>query len=416
MKKGNFENKINGKLYDYVPDMEIPECNFINTPFIQNSDSQPFNKKKIYLNRFYYISGIAASLIILLSASYYFINDNINTETIANENIALLNYDIPEIKEEITIDLAKNNIEHTDRVEISESFENKTSNKNIVKSSVLLTRRSAQPRNETSINNEEKDSYNINGSADSSQIESAKSKSETYSNTTNFYSEYNDNTLPRVKNKVNKKNKNFSLGLIASNSTTSEGASNSSEIYTPYIRLAHDTYGFKDIKYDEIYKDFKHKVPIRAGLSFGYYLTKRIMIESGIIYSFLESDFHLNSGADEKGVQKLHYIGVPVSLSFDLISRPRYRVYLGAGCEADFNIRSIQKYRVDDIDIKHESRDKYPVWSYRFKAGAAWNLFGNSEIYIEPSYAKYNSKSELKSAWTDNKFVIDLNFGIRTNF
>ena len=69
MKKGNFENKINGKLYDYVPDMEIPECNFINTPFIQNSDSQPFNKKKIYLNRFYYISGIAASLIILLSRS-----------------------------------------------------------------------------------------------------------------------------------------------------------------------------------------------------------------------------------------------------------------------------------------------------------------------------------------------------------
>ena len=49
MREGNFENKIKDKLYDYIPEIEIPEFSHIESPFIINSNQKSYSAKKIYI-------------------------------------------------------------------------------------------------------------------------------------------------------------------------------------------------------------------------------------------------------------------------------------------------------------------------------------------------------------------------------
>ena len=53
MKKESFENKFKEKLYDYIPDTEIPECNFLQSlNSSSNINSVAPDTKKYYINKF----------------------------------------------------------------------------------------------------------------------------------------------------------------------------------------------------------------------------------------------------------------------------------------------------------------------------------------------------------------------------
>ncbi len=82
----------------------------------------------------------------------------------------------------------------------------------------------------------------------------------------------------------------------------------------------------------EISTNIKHRQPIRAGLTFTYKITDRLGIGSGLSYTNLTSD--ITSGSDShyvNGQQTLHYIGIPVNVTYDVFRWKRLQLYASAG-------------------------------------------------------------------------------------
>ena len=79
-----------------------------------------------------------------------------------------------------------------------------------------------------------------------------------------------------------------------------------------------------------------HHQPIRVGLSLRYAISPRWSLLTGINYSYLQSDFSsYNNRTSTDRKQKLHYIGIPVNLSYTLWQKKKFNLYLIAGAQAE---------------------------------------------------------------------------------
>lgn len=82
----------------------------------------------------------------------------------------------------------------------------------------------------------------------------------------------------------------------------------------------------------EVRTEIHHRQPIRAGLSLGYRLNQRLSLATGLTYTNLTSD--IRDGSDSHyftGEQVLHYIGLPLSVRYDILQWKRLNLYASAG-------------------------------------------------------------------------------------
>lgn len=213
----------------------------------------------------------------------------------------------------------------------------------------------------------------------------------------------------------------FSLGVLASNFSTKkkDNQHNYPIVYASYppVHMATDSDG--KIRSSLNKKDlagFNHRIPVRVGLTGSYEFFPDLSVETGVIYSFHYATFNRMDKRPVDGIQKLHFLGIPVNLNYRIAGNKHYQVYAGAGAEVNINVHSYQEYKMAGQDVNYGFRDKSPVWGCGIKAGAAWKLIKELELYLEPSVMKYWSHSDLHTQWTDRSAVFNLNFGVRTLF
>ncbi|MGL4292370.1 MAG: outer membrane beta-barrel protein [Bacteroidales bacterium] len=211
------------------------------------------------------------------------------------------------------------------------------------------------------------------------------------------------------------------MGLLASNFTqvSKNDPMNNLIAYNSYeaISLAMDAQGRLSRTFDknEI-SGFKHRMPLRAGFSVGYELFPRIIAETGILYSYHYSEFRQVASAHVDGTQRLHFLGVPVNLNYQLFERKYFRLYAGISGEVNINLHADQRFSLAGKNNSSKFRQKEPVWGAGINAGASYRLIRSLEIYLEPALMKYWSKGNLRSCWTDDKLAFNLNIGLRTLF
>ena len=116
------------------------------------------------------------------------------------------------------------------------------------------------------------------------------------------------NTLS-IKEAKSPKTSNISFGFLASNNLNNNIHHGGSGV-TPFIRFDNEQEQEYSLSSYEAFSRFSHKQPLRVGLSIGYYISKRVMIETGIIYSFLESDFKIGRASCRERVLRLVYLSV----------------------------------------------------------------------------------------------------------
>jgi len=75
----------------------------------------------------------------------------------------------------------------------------------------------------------------------------------------------------------------------------------------------------------------KHKQPFSAGLSVRKELSDRWAIESGLVYTQLNSELSVGTGAVSQEDQKLHYVGIPIKADLSLYKNKRVNLYAAAG-------------------------------------------------------------------------------------
>lgn len=156
------------------------------------------------------------------------------------------------------------------------------------------------------------------------------------------------------------------------------------------------------------YHEEKHDRPITIGLQVGIPVADKWSVATGLAYTYLHSE--IKDGTALSSIhtdQKLHFIGVPVQLNYQLYNNRYCNIYIGTGGRIDFGVSG---------KTNHEDHLSHLPVNYSLKAstGVQVKLFKSLNIYAEPS-VQYNipGSTRYKTYYTEHKTMFDLQLGIR---
>lgn len=160
------------------------------------------------------------------------------------------------------------------------------------------------------------------------------------------------------------------------------------------------------------YSQTKHHYhPMSFGLSVGYNLTPRLTLTTGMVYTYASSDFTSSAAGDDiVETQRLHYIGVPLSVKYKVWGNSAIHTYAIAGCQADFNVSA----KMQTGDITTDADKDRTQWSVGGAVGIQYNIIPRMGIYAEPGVRYYiDNKSSVETIFKEKKLNFNLQLGVR---
>ncbi|WP_321519133.1 outer membrane beta-barrel protein [uncultured Bacteroides sp.] len=163
--------------------------------------------------------------------------------------------------------------------------------------------------------------------------------------------------------------------------------------------------------------EWNHKQPVSFGLSVRKQLSKEFALESGIVYTRLESNASL--GNYLKKEQTLHYIGIPLKVNYLFLDRRYVTLYLSGGGMVEKSVSgetrtltiSTEKATTENLNVK-------PLqWSVNGAFGAQFNATRQFGVFVEPGVIYYyNDGSQIKSIRKETPFNFNLQLGLRISY
>ena len=165
-----------------------------------------------------------------------------------------------------------------------------------------------------------------------------------------------------------------------------------------------------------------HDKPITLGLAVNKNIGKHWSLETGLQYSYLKSYFTLGTGnyrVDKE--QKLHYIGIPVKLSYQFMAYKRLSAYGSAGASiqiplsgktyADYVVGGKSGYTTDWKTTPSIQ------WTVNTNIGIQYQFAPKLTLFVEPTLNWYiPNGSEVKNTWTERPFTLTVPFGVRLSW
>lgn len=210
----------------------------------------------------------------------------------------------------------------------------------------------------------------------------------------------------------------WAIGLFTFNSPAKIGNSNSDDILAYYDTNGSTMGGTNTIAPSIGVADvnLQHKQPVSVGASVQYSLNRQWSIETGLAYTYLNSDYSNKQISCE---QRLHYLGIPVKVNFSLYNSRRLNVYLTAGGMAEKLVSGHFKVtytQAKGYDTNNSLKEGGLQWSVKGAAGIAFNITPAVAIYAEPGIGHYfDNGSRMKSFYKDSPTCFNLLVGLRFN-
>lgn len=171
---------------------------------------------------------------------------------------------------------------------------------------------------------------------------------------------------------------------------------------------------------EETKTEYEHHLPIRIGLSVAYALTDRLSISGGLTYTRLSSDIK-DASRESKyiGEQRLHYVGIPVNVSYKVASSRWISLYGTAGVLAEKCVSgTTDEGYVENNTMKytntHDISSKPLQMSINAGVGIQFDFIDNVGIYAEPGLSYYfDDGSALQTIYKEKPLNFNLNVGVR---
>lgn len=163
----------------------------------------------------------------------------------------------------------------------------------------------------------------------------------------------------------------------------------------------------------DLYEKTKHHQPISVGMQVGFHLLPKLKLSTGLVYTKASSDF-ISGVSDTRTVstQDLHYIGVPLNLSYSVWEYKGLHTYVTAGGEGTVNIKN---HTETDGEVKDSKRDKMQ-WSTNASVGIQYDFIPQLGVYVEPGMKYYfDNGSQIENIFKDKKLNFNIQFGLRFN-
>ncbi len=166
--------------------------------------------------------------------------------------------------------------------------------------------------------------------------------------------------------------------------------------------------------------EYEHHLPIRIGLSVAYALTDRLSISSGLTYTRLSSDIKDTSRESKYiGEQRLHYVGIPLNVSYKVASSRWISLYGTAGVLAEKCVSgTTDEGYVENNTMRytntHDISSKPLQMSVNAGVGIQFDFIDNVGIYAEPGLSYYfDDGSALQTIYKEKPLNFNLNVGVR---
>ena len=157
----------------------------------------------------------------------------------------------------------------------------------------------------------------------------------------------------------------------------------------------------------------KHYQPISLGLTVKIPISSKISLSSGVVYTRLRSDFtYIANGYPLENQQTLHYLGIPLSVQYQLWGYKGLNVYATAGGQVDFNVEAKYVSSGTEVDFKKDRTQ----FSVQGALGLQYDIIPRLGIYAEPGVKYYfNNGSHVRNFFKDKPTNFNLQLGLRLN-
>lgn len=176
----------------------------------------------------------------------------------------------------------------------------------------------------------------------------------------------------------------------------------------------------------EVQEEYSHKIPVKVGLTARYNITGRLGVETGLTYSVLSSSVKIGNSETGKnwstGSQTLHYLGIPLNISFNILNSRYLNIYVTGGGMMEKSISGSIKTDeyVDgkfDRTLTTNISPKGLQWSVNAAAGVQANILPQLGFFVEPGVSHhFKNSSRVRSIYTDKPTDFSLGFGLRYSF
>ena len=176
----------------------------------------------------------------------------------------------------------------------------------------------------------------------------------------------------------------------------------------------------------EVQEEYSHKIPVKVGLTARYNITGRLGVETGLTYSILSSSVKTGNSETGKnwsiGSQTLHYLGIPLNISFNILNSRYVNIYVTGGGMMEKSISG--NIKTDEyVDGKFARTlttnisPKGLQWSVNAAAGIQANILPQLGFFVEPGVSHhFKNSSRVRSIYTDKPTDFSLGFGLRYSF
>ena len=210
------------------------------------------------------------------------------------------------------------------------------------------------------------------------------------------------------------------LGLYAMNGLDNQNSSNGVQmadaLAKQYMDMYANSYNASARSSEPIYltgyeERQHHHRPITYGLTLNYPLSDRLSLTTGIVYTKLQSDFtQMIRSQQIQQEQTLHYVGIPLGLSYRLWMYKSFRTYLSAGAKADWNVTT--HLETEGVS-QHLPKDRLQ-WSLNTSLGLQYDILPQLGFYVEPSLNWYpDNGSAIQNYFKDKPLSLGLQIGLR---
>lgn len=154
--------------------------------------------------------------------------------------------------------------------------------------------------------------------------------------------------------------------------------------------------------------DINHHAPISTSLSVAYSFHDRWSVESGLVYTRLNSDISSATSEGESLRQSIDLLGIPLRVNYKIFSTSSISIYTGA----DGQIERCLSSKVDGRGVEEKP------WHTSAGAvlGVQYNLNDWLGIYAEPEARYYFTTTDLTTIRTSHPLYFNFNCGLRFTF
>lgn len=159
---------------------------------------------------------------------------------------------------------------------------------------------------------------------------------------------------------------------------------------------------------------YNHNFPIKTAALVRWSLTRRLALNAGLSYTFLYSELYHHGATSQDcwdGNQRVHFLGLPVSLSYSLLDRQRWSIYVSGGGEV---AKAVSVQWRGDRGQRAEATGHPWQTSLTVALGLQYNLSHHVGLYLQPSADYYiRNNSSIKTYYSKHPFTPSLQIGLR---